>query len=245
MENQGRVEPTQSSPPTRRRRPFKPSPRCRGSRQSARRTCSAVSSVLPAEVTTRKRSGSRRTSSKDSPPAPVRRTGAPRRRGDRRRFDDDGLGIAPVAGDFGRDIEHQGSVRPPAAGRQTIHFVEDRELHAPAKALVGVGRIGKAITQYMAAGGERRIHHFHQMLSTAGKDQQRFHGTVESAPSGIEKDLSDGLAQSRPTRLVGDEMVYPARSSRWRATQRRCVDLPLPSRPSKVMKWGAMTRARY
>jgi len=114
--------------------------------------------------------------------------------------------VSAGPGGAGGEIEEQRVVRPPAAGRQPVHLVDDVERHAPAVALIGFRRVGETVAEHVTAGGERRLDHLDQVLTPAGEDEQQLDHAVDRPPPVVEEDGAQGVAERRPSRLVGDQM---------------------------------------
>ncbi|CAM2154715.1 hypothetical protein PT2222_310028 [Paraburkholderia tropica] len=106
---------------------------------------------------------------------------------------------APLAGGVGRDVEQDGQIGLKTALHPAFKRFQLVARQAAAAALIGKGRVGKAVRQHPVAACERRLDHAREMLATRREHQQRLGFEVHLL---VQQEIAQRFAERRAARFA-------------------------------------------
>jgi hypothetical protein len=130
----------------------------------------------------------------------------------------------PTESGFDGQIEKQRKVRAAVASSDAVEVFDQLQVESAAAALVGDGRVGKAVAEHNGTPFESGANDFLDMLSSRGgiKEQlcPRFHGAV----GGVEQDSSDSVGNVTSAGFPGQDNLTPLLAKPCREkTDLRCL----------------------
>ncbi len=85
-------------------------------------------------------------------------------------------------------------------------------VHAPACALVSLGRIGEAVAEYASPRCERRADHFRDVARARRKHDEQFRRRIDRAMTRFEHQRSQFFGERRAARFAGHERLDASRA---------------------------------
>lgn len=107
--------------------------------------------------------------------------------------------------DFDGHVEDDGEIRLEVADGDALHRVEKPRRHLAERALIGAGRIRKAVAQHPDALRQSGLDHGMHVIVARRGEQQRFSFRAQQLAHPRQDDMPDDLGAGRPARLAGDE----------------------------------------
>src|SRR6267143_4931796 len=101
-----------------------------------------------------------------------------------------------------RDVQQDGQVRRKAGGGETVQAGDDGGAKPAPVALIGHGRVGKAVAEHHGALLQRRADGLGHVLGAAGQVEQELAASLHAVVLGVQKDSPDLLADGRAAGLA-------------------------------------------